>query len=108
VVVKNFVLPVHLTVCSVLSSDHLPILIDITCRSSFQILPDRPDFTRMDWATFQACLDDRLPANTVVNDEVAIDKCGEERTSATQVDTAASASKRQPRTDPRPPVPAST
>jgi hypothetical protein len=35
VVVKDFVLTVYLTVCSALSSDHLPILIDTTCRSSF-------------------------------------------------------------------------
>jgi endonuclease/exonuclease/phosphatase family metal-dependent hydrolase len=35
VVVKDFVLPVHLTVGSALRSDHLPILIDTTCRSSF-------------------------------------------------------------------------
>jgi hypothetical protein len=28
IVVKDFVLPVHLTVCAALSSDHLPILID--------------------------------------------------------------------------------
>jgi endonuclease/exonuclease/phosphatase family metal-dependent hydrolase len=47
VIVKDFVLPVYLTVCSALSSDHLPILIDTTCRS-FQNLLDRPDFTRMD------------------------------------------------------------
>jgi hypothetical protein len=69
VVVKDFVLPVYLTVCSALSWDHLPILIDTTCRSSFKNLQDRPDFTRKDQATFQACLDDRLPGNRVVNDE---------------------------------------
>jgi hypothetical protein len=63
VVVKDFVLPVYLTACSALSSDHLPILIDTTCRPSFQNLLDRPDFTRMDWAAFKACLDDRLPGN---------------------------------------------
>jgi hypothetical protein len=74
VVVKDFVLPVHLTVCAALSSDHLPILIDTWCRSSFHNLPDRPDFTRMDWAAFQACLEHRLPGNPVVVDEEAIDK----------------------------------
>jgi exonuclease III len=31
VVVKDFVLPVYLTVCSALRSDHLPILIDTMC-----------------------------------------------------------------------------
>jgi hypothetical protein len=101
VVVKDFVLPVHLTVCSALSSDHLPILIDTTCRSSFQ----NPDFMRMDWAAFQACLDDRLPGNPVVNDDEAIDKCVEELTSAIQEATAASASNCRPRADPRPPLP---
>jgi hypothetical protein len=70
-------------------------------------LLDRPDFTRMDWAAFQACLDDRLPVNPVVNDEEAIDKCVEELTSAIQEPTAASAPKRRPRADPRPPLPAS-
>jgi hypothetical protein len=69
VVVKGFVLPVHLTVCTALSSDNLPNLIDTSCRSSFHNLPDRPDFTRMDWAAFQACLEHRLPGNPVVIDE---------------------------------------
>jgi hypothetical protein len=65
-VVKDFVLPVNLTVCAALSSDHLPILIDSSCRSSFQNLPDRPDITRMDWAAFQACLENRPLRNPVV------------------------------------------
>jgi hypothetical protein len=47
VVVKDFVLPVHLTVCTALSSDHLPILIDTSCRSSFHNLPERPEFSRI-------------------------------------------------------------
>jgi hypothetical protein len=36
----------------------------------------------MDSAAFQACLDEKLPGNPVVNDEEAIDKCVEELTSA--------------------------
>jgi hypothetical protein len=48
VIVKDFVQPVNLSVCSAFSSDYLPILIDTTCRSSFQNLMDRPDFARMD------------------------------------------------------------
>jgi hypothetical protein len=40
----------------------------------------------------------------VVNDEVAIDKCVEELTSAIQEATAASAPKRRPGADPRPPL----
>jgi hypothetical protein len=107
VVVKDFVLPLYLTVCSELSSDHVIILIDTKCRSSFQNILDRPDFTRMDWAAFQACLDGRLPGNPVVDDEEATDKCVEELTSAIQEATAASAPSRRPRTYPRPPLPAS-
>jgi hypothetical protein len=68
---------------------------------------DRPDFKRIDWAAFQACLDDRFPENPVVNDEEAIDKCVEELTSAIHEATAASAPKRRHRADPRPPLPAS-
>jgi hypothetical protein len=89
-VVKNFVLPVYLAVCSALGTDHLPVLIDTTCRSPFQNLLDRPDFTRMYWAAFQAWLDGRHPGNLVVNDEAEIDKCVEELTSTIQEATAAS------------------
>jgi hypothetical protein len=61
----------------------------------------------MDWAAFQACLDDRLPENPVVNDEEAINKCAEELTSAIHEATAASAPKRRSRADPWPPLQAS-
>jgi hypothetical protein len=107
VVIKDVVLVVNLTVCSAFSSDHLPLLIDTTCRSTSKTLLDRPDFTRKDWAAFQACLDNRLPGNSVVNDEEAIDKCIKELRSAIQEATAAYAPKRRPRPEPRPPLPAS-
>jgi hypothetical protein len=107
VVVKDFVLPVHLTVCAALSLDHLPILIDTSCRSSFHNLPDRHDFTRMDWAAFQACLEDRLPGNPMVVDQEAIEKYLEELISAIHEATAASVPRRRPRADPPPPLPAS-
>jgi hypothetical protein len=48
----------------------------------------------VDWAAFQACLEDGLPVNLVAVDEVAIDKCVEELTSAVQEATAASAPRR--------------
>jgi hypothetical protein len=105
VLVKDVVLPVYLNVCSALSSDYLPILIDTTCRSSFQNLLDRPDFTRMDWAAFQACLHDRILGNPVVNDEETINKSVEELTIAIQEATAECAPKRRPRADPRPLLP---
>jgi hypothetical protein len=49
----------------------------------------------------------RLPGNTVVNDEEAVNKSVEELTSAFQEATASSATNRRPRADPRPPLPAS-
>jgi hypothetical protein len=77
VVVKDFVLPVYLTVCPAISSDHLPVLTDTTCRTSFQRLLDRPDFKRVDWVALQACLEDIIPGNPIVNDEESLDKCVE-------------------------------
>ena len=47
-VTKNLPTTVYLTVCTAISSDHLPVLIDTRCRSSFLNLPDRPDFRRTD------------------------------------------------------------
>jgi hypothetical protein len=58
----------------------------------------------MDWAVFQACLDDRLPGNPVVNDEEAIEKCVEELTSSIQEAAVASVLKHLHRADPRPPL----
>jgi hypothetical protein len=60
VITKNPTSPVYLTSCSALSSDHLPVLIDTTCRLSFQHPPDRPDFRRTDWANFQTHLEDQI------------------------------------------------
>jgi hypothetical protein len=45
---------VHLSSCSALTSDHLPVLIDTICRSSFQDPPGRPDFRRTDWTKFHS------------------------------------------------------
>ena len=53
---KNLVTPVYLTTCSTLSSEHLPILIDTQCRSTYLNLLDQPDFRRTNWAEFHACV----------------------------------------------------
>jgi hypothetical protein len=87
--------------------DHLPVLIDTTYLSSSQNLQDLPDFTRMDWAAFQACLEDRLQGNSAVNDEEAVDKCVGKLISTIQEVIAASSSKRRHSADPRSPIPAS-
>ena len=61
IVVKDFVLPVTLTVCHALSSDHLPLLVNTPCRSSFQVPPALPNLKRVDWAHFQDHLAAGIP-----------------------------------------------
>jgi hypothetical protein len=61
----------------------------------------------MDWAAFQACLEDRLLVNPAVDEKKAVDKCVDEFASAMQEAIAAFAPKRRPRGDLRPPLPAS-
>ena len=105
VITKNVSTPVYLTSCSALSSDHLPVLIDTTCRSSFHHPPDRPDFRRTDWANFQTYLEDQIPFDPELN-AMAIDSCVEKFSGAILNALEASTPKRRPRVDPRPPIPA--
>ena len=107
VLTKNLVTPVNLTVCSALSSDHLPVLTDTMCRSSFLTLPDRPDFKRADWTRFQECLEEKLPSNPELRDKEAVDAFVRELTSANLGATEVATPKSRPRSDPRPPLPAS-
>jgi hypothetical protein len=106
VITKNLTFPVYLTSCSALSSDHLPVLIDTTFRSSFQHPPDRPDCRRTDWANFQTHLEDQIPFYPELHDGIAMDTCVENFSGAVLKAMAASATKRRPRADPRPPKPA--
>jgi hypothetical protein len=103
---KNLRTPVHLIACSALSSDHLPVLIDTTCRSSFVNPPDSPDFKRTEWPRFQACLDNVIPFNTQTTDEAGIDTCVESLTSAISGALEVATPKSRPRADPRHPIPA--
>src|SRR5215475_407826 len=105
VITKNLTSPVYLTSCSALSSDHLPVLIDTTCRSSFQNPPDRPDFRRTDWANFQTHLKDQISFDPELHDGMAIDTCVENISGAVLKALAASTPKHRPRADPRPPIP---
>jgi hypothetical protein len=67
--------PGYLFSSSVLSSDHLPIIIDTMCRSPFLQPPDHPDFRPIDWANFQAHLKSEIPINLDVHKMVAINTC---------------------------------
>jgi hypothetical protein len=106
VITKDLVSLVFLTTCSALSSDHLPILIDKNCRSSFLSPPDRPDLRRIDWPKFRACLEAGLPSNPDLRNEVAIDACVKELSSAISKALTDSAPKCRPRGDTRHPLPA--
>ena len=99
-ITKDLVSPVYLTTCSALSSDHLPILIDTQCRSSFLNQQDRPDFRRTGWPKFQASLKAGLPSNPDLTNEVAIDACVKELSSAISKALKDSAPKCRPRGDP--------
>ena len=105
-ITKNFSFPVYLTSCSALSSDHLAVLIDTSCHSSFLNPPDRPDFRRTDWASFQSQLEELIPFDSELHNEMAIDTCLENFSGAVLKALAASTPKRRPRDDPRPPIPA--
>jgi len=97
---------VHLTSCSALSSDHLPVLIDNMCRSSFQYQPDRPDVRRTDWAKFQTHLEAEIPFNPELHNGMDIDTCVEDFSGAILGALEASTTKRRPIGDPRPQIPA--
>jgi len=104
--VKDFPFPVYLASWAALSSFHLPVLIDTTCRSSFQHPPDRPDFRRTDWANFQVHLEDQILFDPELHNGMAIDTYVEKFSGAVPKALAASTPKWTRRDDPRPPIPA--
>jgi hypothetical protein len=106
VITKDLTFPVYLTACLAPSSDHLSVLIDTSCRSSFRNLPARHDYRRTDWVKFQASLEERLPSSPLLANEGEIDTCVEEMSSAILEALAASVPEGRPRDDPRPPIPA--
>jgi hypothetical protein len=75
VITKDLPSSVALTSCSPLSSDHLPVLIDNGCRSSYQHPPDRPYVRRTDWANFQTHLETDSPLITEFHNGKDIDTC---------------------------------
>jgi hypothetical protein len=99
-------LSVALTSCSPLSSDHLPVLIDTGCRSSFQHPSDRPDVRRTDWANFHIHLEAKFPLIPELHHGKDIDTCVENFSGAILGALAASTPKRRPHGDPRPQIPA--
>jgi len=106
VIVKDLSYLVHLASCSALSSDHLPVLIDAACRSSFQHPLNRPDFRRTDWANFLINLEEQIPFDPELHNRMAINTCVENFCGAVLKSLAAFTPKCRPRDDPWPPIPA--
>jgi hypothetical protein len=63
VITRDLPSSLYLTSFLVLSSDYLAVIIDTSCRSSFQHPPDCPEFRRTDWANFQTQLEAQIPFN---------------------------------------------
>jgi len=104
---KDLVTPVSLNMCSALSLDHVPVLIDKRCWSSFLSAPEHLDL-RTDWSKFQACLEAELPSNPDLPNEVATDACVKELSSSISKALTDSTPMCRPCDDPRPPLPART
>jgi len=67
----------------------------------------RPEyFRRNDWANFQTQLEELIPFDPELHNEMAIDTCVENVSGAVLKALAASTFKRRPRDDPWPPIPA--
>ena len=106
ILTKKLVIPVSLTVYSAISSDHLPVLIDTTCRSNFLTLPDRTDFKRSDWTRFQDCLKGKLSSKPEFHDKEAVDTCVRDLASAVLSAIEVATPKSRPLCDTRPLLPA--
>ena len=96
---------VYLTACWAFSLDHLPVLTDTRCKSSFLNLPDRPIFRRTDLSEFQARLDHDIPFNVLLPDEAIIYTYVEELSCAIRRALEVSTLKRWPLVYPRSPIP---
>jgi hypothetical protein len=94
----------HLTSCSALIVNHLPLIIDTIFRSSLLHPPDHPDFRHTVWANFQACLEDDIPINPHLHNKLAFNMYFENLIDAVMETLAASIPKSCPHDDPLFPI----
>jgi hypothetical protein len=106
VVTRDLPSSVALTSYSELSSDHLPVLIETGCRSTFQHPQDQPHVRRTAWTKFQTHLEVQIPLNPEFHNGKDIDTCVKIFSGAVLGVLAASTSKRRLHGDPRPRIPA--
>jgi hypothetical protein len=104
VITKNVPFSVYPISCSALSSDHLPVLICIACHSSIHYSPDRADFSCTDWTKSQTYLEDQVPFDPDLHNEMDIDTCVLNISGAVLQALAVSTPKYRPRDHPRPPI----
>jgi hypothetical protein len=100
IITKYLPSPVHLTSSFALSSDHLPLIIDAMCRSSFLHPSDRSDFRHTDWAKLQACLKYEILINPDLHNRLANHTCIVTMFGAVMKALAHSTPKSRPRDDP--------
>jgi hypothetical protein len=72
-ITQNLTFQVYLTLCSALSLNNLPVIIDTAFRPSFQHLRDRPDFRRTELANFRTYLEGQIPFDPELHNRMAID-----------------------------------
>jgi hypothetical protein len=68
---------IYLIRFSALSSDHLQVLIDTNCHSSFHQPPDRSHFRRTAWTNFLNYFIEQIPFNPELYNVIIIDTCVE-------------------------------
>ena len=68
--------------------------------------PERPDFRCTDWANFHTHLEEIIPFDPELHNEMATDTCIENFSGTVLKALAASTPKHRPRDGPRPPIPA--
>jgi hypothetical protein len=106
VITRDIPSSVYLASCSAINSSHIPVLIDITCRSFLQHPPGRPDFRGIDWVKFPTHLEPDIPLKPVLHTVMAIDTCIENFSEAVLSALSASTPKCRQCDDPRPSIPA--
>ena len=103
-ITKKLSFPVHLSSCSTISSDHLQVLVDTGCRSSFHHQPDRPEFRQTELVSFQSHVEGMIPFDSEMHKEMEIDTCVENFSGVILKALTASNPKRRRRDEPRPPI----
>jgi hypothetical protein len=95
VITRNLPFSVALASCSAVSSDHLPLIIDSGCRSSFYNQSDRLNVRHTDWAISQTQLETQIPLIPELHNAKDTDSCVENLSGAILGARTASTPKRR-------------